>query len=157
MRHFFVSFMLGLLVVTGLIGAAITTSGCNKCNVVMPVLVKTESIVADAAFALAQVQSIVDTVPMPENVKGPLRDALAKAGAGLKAANSVLVACIEMCKAPDLKTVFAEFNSAWADVRSLLTLFGKSGKGVEFRAGASLAPAQPGELLIADPIAFSFR
>lgn len=135
--------------------------GCvNKCTVVMPVLVKTQSIVQDAQFAITQVQGIVDAVPMPDNVKIPLKDTLARAQAGLKVANTIIMGCEDACNAPDLKTAFADFNKAWADVRTLLTLFGKSSLGVEFRNGRSssspdLTPAsQP---VVEDPAAFSYQ
>ena len=135
--------------------------GCvNKCTVVMPVLIKTQSIVQDAAFAISQVRDIVNVVPMPDSVKGPLKDALTKAEAGLKVANTVIMACEDACNAPDLKTAFADFNKAWADVRTLLTLFGKSSLGVEFRNGRpstspELTPAsQP---VVPDPAAFSYQ
>jgi len=132
--------------------------GCvNQCKVVLPVIVKTQSIVTDAAFALNQVEAIVDTVPMPENIKAQLKVALAKGEAGLKAANAILIACEDLCKTPDVATIFADYNKAWAEIRSILTLFGKSGAGIEFRAGSARTLSPASELLFPDPIAFTAR
>lgn len=104
-------------------------AGCSlfrdPCGAVMPVVVASQSRLADVQRALSEVErsGVRDFLKDP-TAKRTFEDAMKRAWAAYEVAVQSTALASESCSQPSLGALFAEIAEAWSVIRSFVNLFG---------------------------------
>jgi hypothetical protein len=151
-------FALMLCAVTGAV--LLPTTGCFKCGDALTHIAAAQAQLSDSQRAMAQAQTILTNVPMPDEVRKQLAAAIDKGWGTLKAASALLQAASTACSSADVTTILRDFFTVWKEIAAILTLFGTDGNGTHYvgktgAAGQAYGYAPGVTAVIADPIGYT--
>lgn len=144
------------LVVVPLLGALVCGSGCNALGPIISALPEIIAVVTDATLILDQIEAFVRRFfaarPDPDKEQAVAR-ALGRARAALVAAQRTAKGAQNLDQ-QKIDEAFADFKVAYRELRGLVD--GIPGLRVA-RAGEPTLSATPGELVVPEPEALTFK
>lgn len=121
--------------------------GCNPCKVVEAQFPVAQSYAQEADAALGQVEAVFSLISttLPADTRNTISLNLRKAHQGLQTAVTVMRDAQAACKAPDLVSLFRDFNDAWNAIRPLIPVIlaaaGQQGVGASGSVNTIQDPA----------------